>query len=254
MLPRNRQTPVKLELNHRFAAIRPTKIVPRRCVIRIWRRKLCVADRSDIRKLTGLVLAGGRSVRMGEDKGSIDYGSGRPQVSTALEHLVSVCGTAWVSINRQQASQAPYASLPTIVDTGADQGPAGGLASALELDPNTAWLVLAVDMPRVTRSLLNNLVAQRDPQRIATVHCHADGVIEPLCAIWEAHARDRVLQELASGRGSLRALAQECAAAIARLPEPEQIRSANTPAERMAMQDSINAEKRAAGEIGRNGA
>jgi molybdopterin-guanine dinucleotide biosynthesis protein A len=177
---------------------------------------------------------------MGADKGSLVYGnSALPQVESALESLRQVCGNAWVSVNEEQLEDPLYAQLPTIVDTRKDQGPAAGLLSAFEFNPDTAWLVLAVDMPRVSPGLLHNLVAQRDTSRIATVHCHADGTIEPLCAIWEAHSRDLVIQELESGRGSLRVLAQEQHAAIARLPAPEQLRNVNTPDERSAMQQRL---------------
>ncbi|MGD2167889.1 MAG: molybdenum cofactor guanylyltransferase [Gammaproteobacteria bacterium] len=211
-----------------------------------------MAGRSDIQQLAGLVLAGGRSHRMGEDKGALIYGnSGVPQVRFALDCLTRVCGSAWVSVNADQVDAPLYTDLPTIVDVGKDQGPAGGLLSAFRFRPDTAWLVLAVDMPRVSVGLLSNLVAARDASRIATVHRHADGTIEPLCAIWEAHARELIVRELDSGRGSLRALAEERDAAVAQLPEPDRIRNANTPAERSVMQQRLDADSDDPSGIGR---
>lgn len=202
-----------------------------------------MTDHSYKQQIAGLVLAGGRSVRMGADKGSLTYGSSTlPQAEHALRCLEQVCDGAWVSVNEEQLESPLYAALPTIVDTRIDQGPAGGLLSAYEAIPDTAWLVLAVDMPRVSTGLLESLIRQRDARRIATVHCHADGTIEPLCAIWEPQALELIRAELAGGRGSLRALAQENDAAIARLPEPERLDNVNTPAERTAMQRSLDAE------------
>jgi molybdopterin-guanine dinucleotide biosynthesis protein A len=191
---------------------------------------------------------------MGEDKGSLIYGSAAvPQVRAAWELLRLTCGQAWVSVNEDQLHESVYADLPTIVDTNPDRGPAGGLLSAFEANPDTAWLVLAVDMPRVSPGVLQNLIEQRDRNRIATVHCHADGTLEPLCAIWEATSQAFIAEELAHGRASLRAVAQRNSAAIARLPQPERLQNANTPAERRILQHSLDQENDESGEAGRDG-
>ncbi|HMB73614.1 MAG TPA: NTP transferase domain-containing protein [Gammaproteobacteria bacterium] len=200
---------------------------------------------SDKFELAGLVLAGGRSRRMGEDKGSQSYaGSGVPAVRLAIARLEAVCARVFVSINAEQRDDPVYARLTTIVDSQPDRGPAAGLAAAFDAAPESAWLVLAVDMPLVSIELLRNLVAQRDPSRIATVQRHADGTLEPLCAIWEPHAREPVAHELAHGRDSLRAVAHGHAAAIAGLPQPERLRNANTPAERELLRSCLERDGR----------
>ena len=181
---------------------------------------------------------------MGEDKGSLVWGtSAVPQVRVAFDHLSSVCTRAYVSIRESQLDSGSYAGLPTIVDSKPDLGPAGGLLTAFDFDASVAWLVVAVDMPFVTAGLLRNLIAQRQPGHIATVHRHADGTIEPLCAIWEPPAHAAIRKELELGRGSLRAVAQTGNAAVAELPEPTRLRNANTPAERSDLQQGISAEE-----------
>lgn len=170
---------------------------------------------------------------MGEDKGSQAYGNRTvPQVRLAHDCLTKVCGRAWVSVNADQVEAPAYSGLPVIVDSRRDAGPAAGLLCAFEFRPDTAWLVLAVDMPRVSAGLLKNLIAQRDSSRIATLHRHADGTLEPLCAIWEPSARAVIADELQTGRGSLRAVAERADVAVAQLPEPERLQNANTPAQR----------------------
>ena len=192
-----------------------------------------MVDGIDNPQLLGLVLAGGRSRRMGADKGSLTWGpAGVPQVAVAAGLLAQVCVRAYVSISAQQQHDEPYSGLDLIVDADPDRGPAGGLMSAFCFEPGAAWLVLAVDMPRVSVSLLSNLIRQRDSSRIATVHCHADGVVEPLCSIWEPAAAELVREELKHGRGSLRAVAQRGQAAVARLPQAERLANVNTPEER----------------------
>lgn len=192
----------------------------------------------DTNRLSGLVLAGGRSVRMGTDKGALCYDpSAKPQVQVAFEQLQLLCQEVWVSVNAEQADSSPYAGLPVIADKVADCGPAAGLLSAMNFDPDTAWLVVAVDMPEVTPGLLSNLLSQRDADQIATLHCHADGSIEPLCGVWEPRARNLIQEEIDSGRASLQRLAREQGASIALLPEPERLLNVNTMAERSAFLD-----------------
>jgi len=228
------QVLAKLELNRRFAPWSSINIAS------VWKAPWLngwqtehVVERLDNPRLLGLVLAGGRSSRMGSDKGSLIYGSaGLPQVAVAVGLLERVCTRTFVSISAPQQHDEPYTSFELLIDTYPNRGPAGGLMSAFGFEPAAAWLVLAVDMPRVSLNVLQNLIRQRDSSAIATVHCHADGVIEPLCAIWEPSASALIREELEHGRGSLRAVAQSGQAAIARLPEPDRLQNINTPEER----------------------
>jgi len=228
------QVLAKLELNRRFAAWSSISIgaLWKAPWLEGWQGER-VVERLDNPRLLGLVLAGGRSSRMGSDKGSLVYGSaGVPQVAVAVGLLERVCAHTYVSISAQQQHEEPYTSFELLVDAFPNRGPAGGLVSAFDFEPAAAWLVLAVDMPRVSLNLLHNLIRQRDSNAIATVHCHADGVVEPLCAIWEPAAAALIREELEHGRGSLRAVAQRGPAAVARLPEPDRLQNINTPEER----------------------
>jgi molybdopterin-guanine dinucleotide biosynthesis protein A len=186
-------------------------------------------------RLLGLVLAGGRSRRMGEDKGGLRY-HGDAQALVAWRLLNSVCGQAFVSVRAGQTAVEPYADLPCIVDVIAGRGPAVGLESAWRAHPDAAWLTLAVDMPRVTPALLESLVAQRNRQAIATALRHPDGTAEPMCAIWEPAARVHVYAELESGRGSLRQTLERDDVAFAAWGELHMLDSINTPSERAAWQ------------------
>ena len=143
------------------------------------------ADSPPQAPLWGLVLAGGESERMGEDKGLLDY-HGLPQVVRVRLQLQEFCQQVFVSMNATQARSAPYATLQKIVDHEPRRGPASGLLSAWNAFPMTAWLVVAVDLPFLDRETLQALVAGRDSTLLATAFQHPDGPLEPLCAIWGA--------------------------------------------------------------------
>ena len=102
--------------------------------------------------LRGLVLAGGRSERMQTDKGALHYhGLDQRQHTAAL--LAEFCPDVRVSVRPDQAAELP-AGLTALPDTFLNLGPLGGILSAFQADPNAAWLVLACDLPFLTRDTL----------------------------------------------------------------------------------------------------
>ncbi|HEX6993812.1 MAG TPA: NTP transferase domain-containing protein [Gammaproteobacteria bacterium] len=189
---------------------------------------------SPIPPLLGLVLAGGASRRMSRDKGTLRYHDA-PQAVHAWRLLIEVCGRAYVSANGRQAGTAPYSDLPLIVDARDYRGPASGLEAAWERHPGAAWLTLAVDMPLVDRALLEELTAARDPSACATAFRHDDGIIEPLCTIWEPAARVPLLERLTAGDASLRRFLETHAAALVAPGTPEKLRSIDDPAGHAAL-------------------
>lgn len=150
--------------------------------------------------LFGLVLAGGASTRMRTDKAALEY-RGQPQLHRAFELLSQVCAATFVSVRPDQRDDPARAGFPQIVDRQPGIGPIAGISAALLEHPKAAWLVLACDLPFLTAETLQNLIAHRDPQKIATAYRSThDGLPEPLCAIWEPDAREPVLAHIASGK------------------------------------------------------
>jgi molybdopterin-guanine dinucleotide biosynthesis protein A len=188
--------------------------------------------------LFGLVLAGGASRRMGQDKGALVYHA-EPQVLHAWRLLSAVCEQAYVSTNRSRATAAPYRELPLILDDGDFEGPIAGLEAAWRLHPGAAWLVLAVDMPLVDVELLNVLVAARNSSALATAFENDDGVLEPLCAVWEPAAREALNRAMRAGERSPRRFLESHAAATLRAPRPGVLTSVNGYAEYEALRRKL---------------
>jgi len=179
--------------------------------------------------LVGLVLAGGFGRRLGEDKGALEL-HGRPQAEHAFRLLAPFSASVRVSVRPDQADLAPYRDLPLVIDDPAVAGPAAGLLAAWKAFPNAALLVLAVDMPLVDAGLVAYLTARRDPAGVATAYRQPDGVIEPLCAIFEPRARAG-LAAIAAGAGSasLRRYLGGAGVAVLEPPDPGRLASVNTP-------------------------
>ncbi|HEX7816439.1 NTP transferase domain-containing protein [Dyella sp.] len=152
------------------------------------------------RPLHGLLLTGGASRRMGQDKALLDY-AGETQLIRAFRLLEAMVDRAFVSVREDQRQEETRRQLPQIVDTQADIGPAAGILAAHAAHPRAAWLVLACDLPLLNRATLDALLAARDPARAATAFTSAyDGLPEPLCAIWEPTAIEALAQSVANGR------------------------------------------------------
>jgi molybdenum cofactor guanylyltransferase len=137
----------------------------------------------------GLLLAGGYSKRMGKDKSSIRY-AGTTQPELAAELLRSRCPEIFLSLRKGQSNATGLGNLNVVHDLWESAGPLVGILSAMTEHPEAAWLVIACDLPFLDGTSLDNLLAQRDPTKIATAYRSShDGKPEPLCTIYEAHAR-----------------------------------------------------------------
>ncbi len=143
----------------------------------------------------GLVLAGGQSQRMGRDKGLLQY-FGKSQRSYTLELLQKCNLEAFLSVRREQQ----VTEGQVIEDVFLGLGPFGAICSAFQEDPNSAWLVLATDLPYVDETLIRKLLSERDPSKVATaVKGRKKEFPEPLVTIWEPRAYPIMLQFLAQG-------------------------------------------------------
>ena len=181
--------------------------------------------------LHGLILAGGRSRRMGEDKGLIAY-HGEPQVLWLARMLAEFCASVRVSIGLRQRGLSGYASVATIIDQEPGRGPAGGLISAWSADPDAAWLLVAVDLPLLDRATLSALTSGRSRAHLATAFRHRDGTFEPLCTIWEPAARHELERRLERGDASLRRLLETGPVRVLEPPTAEALRSIDAQADR----------------------
>ncbi|TSD67966.1 molybdenum cofactor guanylyltransferase [Inquilinus sp. KBS0705] len=150
-------------------------------------------------KLNGLVLAGGKSARMGFDKGTVNW-YGKEQRYHMADMLKKHCSEVFISCrdaNQQKEINPDYLS---IADTFTGLGPFGAILSAFREQPDTAWLVIACDLPLVDGSVIGKLVDSRDTSTIATAYkSQVNDFPEPLITIYEPKAYPALLQFLAQG-------------------------------------------------------
>jgi molybdenum cofactor guanylyltransferase len=178
--------------------------------------------------LFGLVLAGGRSKRLGQDKTIIPW-HGTAQSAFLYQLLQKWCDDVYLSRRREQ--QAYDSSEKIIFDSSASPGPYGAILSAFEHRPDVAWLVIASDLPLLNAATLEFRVDHRDRERIATTFRGPhDGLPEPLVTIWEPRSYEILLAHAKLGFTCPRkVLIKTADACVLEPPDPDALANVNTP-------------------------
>jgi molybdopterin-guanine dinucleotide biosynthesis protein A len=161
-------------------------------------------DLAGERVLTGLVLAGGRSTRMGADKATLVV-DGQRLVDRAVATLAEVCGEVLVAAGTRPLEGLDVEQVP---DDGT--GPLGGIVAGLQRCTTPLLAVLAVDMPAASAEVFAALATQWTGE--AGVAPRVSGVIQPLHAVYATAAADEFALLLADGERSPRRALEQLAA------------------------------------------
>ncbi|GAB4217930.1 MAG: cyclic pyranopterin monophosphate synthase MoaC [Synechococcales cyanobacterium] len=146
--------------------------------------------KSDLRPrpLYGLVLTGGQSQRMGQDKALLEY-RGQPHAQYLYHSLGSLCERVFLSARPQQWQGTILADLPHLSDSPPSVGPISGILTALTTYPTVDWLVVACDLAYFRPELVQTLLQHYRSDAVAICFRNAElGIPEPLCAIYTPKA------------------------------------------------------------------
>lgn len=181
--------------------------------------------------LNGLVLAGGKSTRMGFNKGEVNW-FGKEQRYYMADLLKKHCTEVYISCRdaeQQKGVDGSYLSLP---DTFTGLGPYGAILSAFREQPDAAWLVIACDLPLVDAEVLNHLVDHRNTATIATAYqSNYQNFPEPLITIYEPKSYQVLLQYLAQGYSCPRKVLINSDITLLQPSNPDALANVNTPEE-----------------------
>lgn len=128
--------------------------------------------------VTGIILAGGKSSRMGFDKGMAAF-NGRAMVTWIIDTLQAVCTHSIIISNADAYHQL---GLPVYADIYTDSGPLGGIYTGLKHSTTEYNLIMACDMPYVKPELLVQLLAFAEDYSIVVPS--VNGQLEPLCGFY----------------------------------------------------------------------
>lgn len=155
---------------------------------------------------SAIILAGGESKRMGQDKASIQF-NGQSLLALAVEKVRQL-GIKAVSISGRSGTDYSTLNCPVLLDLEPGHGPLGGIERGLAASDSKLLLVLAVDLPHMSVPFLRKLIAQCDPA--TGVVPRLDGGLEPLAAIYPKCCHGIVSDCLSRSRLAVREFAQLC--------------------------------------------
>ncbi len=179
--------------------------------------------------LYGLVLAGGESRRMGQDKALLER-SGRSQLAHMVALLDSFAEYVFVSARREQQEESERSRFAQIIDHYEGLGPIAGILSALEDYPEVDWLVVACDLPNVDAPTLGFLLENRAPEKPFTAFRSShDDLPEPLCAVYAAGSDEIIRDFVDAGIVCPRKILIRSDTQLLEQPNPRALDNVNTP-------------------------
>ncbi len=185
------------------------------------------------RKLKALVLAGGKSTRMNEDKTILNY-HGKTQLEHTYELLSEHVDEVFVS-SREGQWGTRFDHLPQIYDQLLNSGPIGGILSAQLKYPDSSFLVVACDLPFINNEVIEDLLVQRNPFKYATAYeSENDQLPEPLCAIYEPKSKMRMFEFFGLGYRCPRKVLIQSPIQLLKLKTKNALDNINYPEERLA--------------------
>ena len=140
-------------------------------------------------ELTGIILAGGKSSRLGMNKATAEV-KGKKLIEHPIQLLDKYCHQLLISSN--QPLPLPYTIIP---DVRKEQGPMVGIYSCLLQSKTPYNIVLSCDMPFLKEEMIELLIGRIERNKII-VPVHGNNLMEPLCAIYPTHTARPMLESI----------------------------------------------------------
>lgn len=186
-----------------------------------------------IKDITCIILAGGKSSRMGADKAFMPFNE-KPLIEILKNKFSRIFNDILIIANDPVAfKKYQIAAIPDMVK---DTGPMGGIYTGL-LNSKTLYnFVVACDMPFVNEDLVNYMLKMAKGHDVCVVQLN--GKFEPLCAVYSKNCISQIKRSLSAGNFRMRDIIKDLKACIITEKEvnvfdPESLSfiNINTPAE-----------------------
>ena len=174
---------------------------------------------------TLILLAGGTSRRMKRDKARLLVPD-EPLIQRILNQVEGFFDEILISVSRGQS----YDFLPCrlIEDEIEEQGPLGGILSALRAAANDACIVMACDIPDINLDFLARMLGEAVGYEIV-VPSPGEGLFEPLLAVYRKSVIPKIERLLASSNRQVLALFDLCRTKFLEMDDASWLKNLNTP-------------------------
>ncbi|MDP1726697.1 MAG: molybdenum cofactor guanylyltransferase [Bacteroidota bacterium] len=180
--------------------------------------------------LTGIILCGGESKRMGMAKALLVYNE-LPQYLAAYHLLAPLCNQVFVSCKTSQSAWFSP-NIPLCFDETAyeNTGPMAALLSAIKICAGNAVLLLGCDYPALQQEDIQLLIQTYKSANKSC--CYVSGshkMEEPLLAIYHPDDLQKLVHFYQAGQQSLRLFLNQTGAIKVEAENPTHIKSFDTP-------------------------
>ena len=159
-------------------------------------------DRKDI---TGIVLAGGKSSRMGTDKGFLDL-NGKPFISYSISALEPLVSETLIVANNPEYD---VFNLKRVEDKIKDAGPLAGIYTGLTRSKTDYNIVLSCDIPLIRTKILEELIKVENSDT-DVVQIVSNGKKMPLIAMYHKRCKNLFFQLLQNNERRLHMALAHC--------------------------------------------
>ena len=160
----------------------------------------------DIRNITGVILAGGNSSRMGTNKAFLMIHN-KPMITHIYELLETFFPC--IVISTSQPELFAFLDAATIADETRGLGPMGGIFSCLKSITTEKAFVTACDLPFINRELIR-LIVQNSADFDFVVPSTDKEKLEPLCAVYDKNMLNVMAEMIRMNDLSLQHLKNKC--------------------------------------------
>ena len=164
---------------------------------------------------TGIILAGGKSTRMGTDKGLLML-NGKTFISHICESLKPITGDNIIIVSSN--TDYDFLGYTRIEDLISDKGPVGGIYTGLKHSKTKMNIVLSVDVPFVTSDLLEWLLIMHADSFMVT-QLQENDKTTPLIAVYDRSMRIILGEAIAGNQLKLRSVVEEVDHQTLEVPE-----------------------------------
>ncbi|MBI1837767.1 MAG: molybdenum cofactor guanylyltransferase [Flavobacteriia bacterium] len=178
-------------------------------------------------KYTAIILAGGKSSRMGTDKGLVLL-NGKPMVSYLIDLFQSLNIPIILVANNEFYSQF---DLPVYSDIIQEKGPLSGIYTGLKASQTEKNIIVSCDIPFLSQRIIELLLKENSNNLITVVQC--GGKIHPLIGVYSKEIEAFLFESLTQNKLKVRSFIHELAVKIIDLDEEEldsveEVRNINT--------------------------
>jgi molybdopterin-guanine dinucleotide biosynthesis protein A len=150
-----------------------------------------------IKNTNGYILAGGKSSRMGTDKGLLLI-EGKAMIEYVIQQMQPLFSNLVIVSNNPEYEKFGLKVIPDLIK---DIGPAGGIYTALNHSDNQLNFIVSCDMPFVTKEAIAFMVTNSNESQIVLLE--NQGKLEPLFGVYSKDCEEKWLQLIQQGKVKL---------------------------------------------------